>query len=255
MLMANRMGKMIRTLVGLGIFLLFLGVKIDAAAAPKTMPDGGIFDAEYYAQNNPDVVAVLGTDENVLYQHYLTSGKLEGRKPYADTAATTAQITGAYITLADGTVFDAAYYAAANPDVAAVLGTDAATLAQHYVNSGKAEGRKPNATTVTPSTGSIPTSQYGSNTVKNTPSYVPAQQSNTSTPSYTQTQQNRVSTPTVSVQSSQRTSSGNRTVYLPATGECYHSISNCGRMNPNKATRTTESNAIDLGYRRCSKCF
>ena len=35
--------------------------------------------------------------------------------------------------------------AAANPDVAAVLGTDAAILAQHYVTSGKLEGRKPNA--------------------------------------------------------------------------------------------------------------
>lgn len=51
-------------------------------AAPKTMPDGGTFDAEYYAQNNPDVVAALGTDENVLYQHYLKYGKAEGRAPY-----------------------------------------------------------------------------------------------------------------------------------------------------------------------------
>ena len=146
--MGNRAGTAIRTIVGLGIFLLFLVVKIDAAAAPKTMPDGGMFDAEYYAQNNPDVVAVLGTDENVLYQHYLTSGRLEGRQPYAPAAATT-QATGAYMTLPDGTLFDATYYATANPDVAAVLGTDAATLAQHYMTSGKLEGRKPNAGTVT----------------------------------------------------------------------------------------------------------
>ena len=146
--MANRAGQMIRTLVGLGIFLLFLGVKLDANAAPVTMPDGGIFDAEYYAQNNPDVVAILGTDANVLYQHYLTSGRLEGRKPYADTAqAGAVAAAGAYVTLPDGTLFDAAYYAAANPDVAAVLGTDAAILAQHYVSSGKLEGRKPNAGT------------------------------------------------------------------------------------------------------------
>ena len=51
-------------------------------AAPKTMPDGGTFDAEYYAQNNPDVVAALGSDENVLYQHYINYGKAEGRAPY-----------------------------------------------------------------------------------------------------------------------------------------------------------------------------
>ena len=51
-------------------------------AAPKTMPDGGTFDAEYYAKNNPDVVAALGSNENVLYQHYLQYGKAEGRAPY-----------------------------------------------------------------------------------------------------------------------------------------------------------------------------
>ena len=149
--MTNKIGKMIKTIVGLSVFLLFLGIKIDAAAAPKTMPDGGIFDAEYYAQNNPDVVAVLGTDENVLYQHYLTSGRLEGRKPYADNVqagAGTGATTGAYVTLPDGTIFDATYYAAAYPDVAAVIGTDALVLAQHYTTSGKAEGRKPNAGTV-----------------------------------------------------------------------------------------------------------
>ncbi len=45
---------------------------------------GGIlFDADYYAANNQDVVAVLGTaDENLLLEHYISSGSLEGRKPY-----------------------------------------------------------------------------------------------------------------------------------------------------------------------------
>lgn len=53
-------------------------------AEPKAMPDGTIFDAEYYAENNPDVAAAFGTDENLLYQHYLGCGKIEGRKPYRD---------------------------------------------------------------------------------------------------------------------------------------------------------------------------
>ena len=48
-------------------------------AAPVSMPDGTVFDAEYYAQSNPDVVAVFGTDENMLYQHYVLYGKQEGR--------------------------------------------------------------------------------------------------------------------------------------------------------------------------------
>ena len=39
------------------------------------------FDAGYYAENNPDVVAVYGTDEAPLIRHYLNSGMAEGRKP------------------------------------------------------------------------------------------------------------------------------------------------------------------------------
>lgn len=61
-------------------------------AAPKTMPDGGVFDPQYYASTYPDVVKALGADENVLYQHYLTYGKKEGRQPYAP-ALTDEQVT------------------------------------------------------------------------------------------------------------------------------------------------------------------
>lgn len=44
-------------------------------------------------------------------------------------------------------------------------------------------------------------------------------------------------------------------VWLPATGEKYHSIPNCGRMNPDKARQVTLSDAIAQGYEACSKCF
>lgn len=44
-------------------------------------------------------------------------------------------------------------------------------------------------------------------------------------------------------------------VYISPTGSKYHSISNCGRMNPSKATRMTEQEAINQGYSKCSKCF
>jgi hypothetical protein len=54
-------------------------------AAPKTMPDGTLFDAEYYAQNNPDVVAVYGNSESALYAHYVAYGRAEGRKATADS--------------------------------------------------------------------------------------------------------------------------------------------------------------------------
>ncbi len=46
-----------------------------------------------------------------------------------------------------------------------------------------------------------------------------------------------------------------QTCYLSATGSKYHSINNCGRMNPNKATKTTVSEAEARGYGRCSKCW
>ena len=45
------------------------------------------------------------------------------------------------------------------------------------------------------------------------------------------------------------------TVWIPATGSCYHSKNNCGRMNPNKACEIKESDAISSGYSRCSKCW
>ena len=44
-------------------------------------------------------------------------------------------------------------------------------------------------------------------------------------------------------------------VWLAATGNCYHSVNNCGRMNPSKARRVTLSYAQGQGYTRCSKCF
>ena len=49
--------------------------------------------------------------------------------------------------------FDPVFYAAAYPDVAAVIGIDAEALWQHYINFGKAEGRYPNAVVATTTPG------------------------------------------------------------------------------------------------------
>lgn len=68
---------------------MVLSSSLTVSAAPETMPDGTIFDAEYYAQNNPDVTAVLGTDRDALYQHYATCGKAEGRQAYEEIDNTT----------------------------------------------------------------------------------------------------------------------------------------------------------------------
>lgn len=60
-------------------FLILLGCSMTVYAQPVTLEDGTVFDAQYYAQNNPDVAAILGMDENALYQHYILYGKAEGR--------------------------------------------------------------------------------------------------------------------------------------------------------------------------------
>lgn len=56
----------------------------------------------------------------------------------------------------------------------------------------------------------------------------------------------------ISSSSGQETTS---TVWIPATGEKYHSIPNCGRMNPDKATQMSLSEALSRGYTQCSKCY
>lgn len=58
---------------------MVVGSSLTVCAAPEIMADGTVFDAEYYAQMYPDVVAELGTDTDALYQHYVTFGKMEGR--------------------------------------------------------------------------------------------------------------------------------------------------------------------------------
>ena len=46
------------------------------------MPDGTLFDPEFYVKKYPDVVAVFGTDPMLLYAHYVYYGMAEGRLPY-----------------------------------------------------------------------------------------------------------------------------------------------------------------------------
>lgn len=66
-------------LITIATVVMSLGFSVEAMAVPKTMPDGTIFDAELYAALYPDVVAAMGTDEAVLYYHYVAFGKKEGR--------------------------------------------------------------------------------------------------------------------------------------------------------------------------------
>lgn len=65
--------------------VIILSCSITVNAAPKTMADGSVFDAEFYAATYPDVVKALGTSEAALYQHYVLFGKNEGRLPFGNS--------------------------------------------------------------------------------------------------------------------------------------------------------------------------
>ena len=49
--------------------------------------------------------------------------------------------------------------------------------------------------------------------------------------------------------------SGSDMVWIPAHGEKYHSIPDCGNMNPDTASQVTRSSAETMGYDACSKCW
>ena len=130
-----------------------------AFAAPQTMPDGNVFDPEYYAAHNPDVVAAVGTDTDALYNHYKTCGIKEGRLPYDGAVTVSPKVGKVSSALAQArydtffmdvikvytndpaVFFDANYYLANYPDLATTVGTDYKSLFNHYINIGRFEGR------------------------------------------------------------------------------------------------------------------
>lgn len=84
---------------------MFIGCSMTAYAQPKMMPDGTVFDAEYYADKYPDVVAVYGTGATSLYQHYADYGKSEGRTPCKEVEASpisNAELVSSYETWSAG---------------------------------------------------------------------------------------------------------------------------------------------------------
>ncbi len=130
---------------------MMLQTSMTAFAAPKRMSDGTVFDAAYYAGNNPDVVAIVGNNEQNLYTHYKMFGKNEGRLPVAPTAYPT-PVTQQSVTNIMENGFDPVYYANNNKDVVAVIGNDPQKLYMHYTLFGKNEGRKGCAPTNTSNT-------------------------------------------------------------------------------------------------------
>ncbi|MGN1024529.1 MAG: serine hydrolase [Lachnospiraceae bacterium] len=128
-----------------------------AHASVYLLDDGTLLDASYYRESNPDLSAnpAMAEDGNLVL-HYELFGRAEGRAPTAPDADPAAlaisalpefRATGVrkrhiYL-LADGTLFDADYYRAQNPDIAARSGDTDAGLIHHFENAGQAEGRLP----------------------------------------------------------------------------------------------------------------
>ncbi len=120
-------------LVGMVGMMSSTGLVAHAAEAPATAQTqtlkqtvdakvaAQVFDAKYYAETYPDVVAVLGNDPVKLLNHYINNGIKEGR----DASAT----------------FNVSFYALTNPDLSAAFGENMGAYINHYVTHGMAEKR------------------------------------------------------------------------------------------------------------------
>jgi hypothetical protein len=121
--------KKVKTIIMMGVLFsaITLIPKQDALAAPEKMKDGIYFDAEHYAENHPDVVAVFGKSKEALYGHYVRHGKAEGRAPHG---------------MVKMEEFDAEHYASKHPDVVAVYGNTKERLYEHFTEHGHREKRE-----------------------------------------------------------------------------------------------------------------
>lgn len=155
------MRKRISGLLTYGAVASMLSINtLNVSAADMSM----YFDAGYYAEQNPDVVKVCGTDEEALYEHYVTYGIKEGRncseilnvrlyrELYPDLDETFGDDWELYVEhyLSSGVqegrdgcgAFDAVTYADRYEDLKQSYGYDLEKLYEHYKLLGQAEGRE-----------------------------------------------------------------------------------------------------------------
>jgi hypothetical protein len=119
------------------------------------------FNGLRYIASNPDLIASLGADAERGRQHWLSTGRAEGRpldtfdplryaasnpdiaaQLYIDTAALTRHfIQTGFAAGRSATSFDPLQYAAINPDLLRAFGVDAAAFTRHYAVAGVAENR------------------------------------------------------------------------------------------------------------------
>ena len=81
-----------------------------------------VFDYQYYADSNPELKAVYGYDENQLYEHFVLYGAKEGRT--------------------SSPVFNAEYYFQQNPGLREFYGNNHIEACNHFMNYGCKEYRR-----------------------------------------------------------------------------------------------------------------
>lgn len=95
-----------------------------------------VFNSTYYAEKYEDVSAAYGSDDALLFHHFLTSGIMEGRQGSQE--------------------FDVQVYRNNYADLNAAFGDNLMSYYLHYINSGKAEGRVAAASSSTQDTPTPP---------------------------------------------------------------------------------------------------
>ena len=81
----------------------------------------GVFDANYYLNNNADVKSAFGNNSAAAFNHFVTSGMKEGRQGNAD--------------------FNVFAYRNSNPDLRWAFGTNLTPYYWHFTVTGRLEGR------------------------------------------------------------------------------------------------------------------
>ena len=94
--------------------------------------------ADFYRTRNPNVAAEVGNVPRDLLRHYLQFGV--GETDFSGSPDT-GRLTDPSQIVAPPETFDAAFYAANNPDVVSVYGSAPDRLYRHFVDYGEAEGR------------------------------------------------------------------------------------------------------------------
>jgi len=105
--------------------MLIAKIDVNAATVSDNQAIKLVFDANYYADNNPDVVAVCGNTQKALLNHYTEHGIYEGRSASAE--------------------FNASAYRDRYADLDATYGDNWYSYCRHYVTCGKEENRNASA--------------------------------------------------------------------------------------------------------------